>query len=97
MNKIFQPTLSSLAPSQASGIPHAQGLAETDLMGIVGGAEHGEISFTFGLSFDTSPVTLPFSSGLQQLPVGALDPATVPWAELRPPVKGVVIAERPDA
>jgi hypothetical protein len=93
MTTTFQQPLSSQAPSHATGITHApQSLAETDLLGIVGGAEHGEISFTFGLSFGTSPATLPFSADLQQLPVGATDPATVPWTELTPPVKKLASA-----
>lgn len=97
MTKTFQQTLSSQAPFNASGITHApQSLADTELTSLAGGAEHGEISFTFGLSLGTSHVALPFSSDLQQMPAGALDPNTVPWAELTPPIKGLVIVDRAD-
>lgn len=90
MTKIFQQTPSSQAPSHASGITQAaQSLADTDLMGIVGG---GEISFTFGLSFGTSQVSPLFSADLQQLPAGAVEPNAVPWAELTPPVKKLASA-----
>jgi hypothetical protein len=84
MTKVFQQ-----APSLqvASRFAHAaQCLADTDLAGIVGGMEPGELQLT-GTVLPGVTITLPFSSGLQQLPVGARDANSVPWAELKPAVK----------
>lgn len=92
MTKIFRRKPSSQAASQASRIAHAaQGLADIDLADIVGGAEQGELQINFDRSLGIA-ATLPFSSGLQQLPVGALDPNSVPWAELKPAVKKLASA-----
>jgi hypothetical protein len=93
MNKIFKRMLSSQAPSHASSTAQAaQCLADIDLAGIAGGIEHGEIQYRFGLHFGSADKALPFSDELQQLPVGALDPKSVPWAELTPPVKKLASA-----
>lgn len=84
MTKNFQRMSLSQA---ASSIAHtARTVADIDLAGIVGGAEQGELQLDFGMPLGVA-ATLPFSSGLQQLPVGALDPNSVPWAELKPAVK----------
>jgi hypothetical protein len=82
MNEIFYQSLSS----------HTQHLTDTDLAGLIGGMEHGEIQCRFGLHFGSANKALPFSDDLQQLPVGAVDPHTVPWAELTPPVKKLTTA-----
>jgi hypothetical protein len=93
MNKIFKQMLSSQTPSHAAGTTQAaQYLADTDLAGIAGGIEHGEIQFEFGLHYGSADKALPFSDELQQLPIGALDPHTVPWVELTPPVKKLASA-----
>lgn len=94
MTKIFQQKPSSQAASGTSRIAHAsQGLADIDLAGIVGGAEQGELQLGSGIPAGVAN-TLPFSSGLQQLPVGALDSNSVPWAELTPAVKKLAGAGR---
>lgn len=96
MTKSFQQKPSSRAASLASpascSAQAAQCLSDTDLAGINGGAEHGEIQFRLGSFSNAEEATLPFSSGLQQLPVGALDPDSVPWAELKPAVKKLASA-----
>jgi hypothetical protein len=93
MNKIFKQMLSSQTPSHAAGATQAaQCLADIDLAGIAGGIEHGEIQCRFGLHFGSANKALPFSDELQQLPVGALDPKSVPWAELTPPAKKLASA-----
>jgi hypothetical protein len=95
MTKIFQQMPSSQPTSNASGIMQAaQCLADADLAGIAGGMAHGEIQFEYGLHFGSADKALPFSAELQQLPVGAIDPNTVPWAELTPPVKKLAGADR---
>jgi hypothetical protein len=70
----------------------ARYLADTDLASITGGLEDSEIQFRFGLHFGAADKALPFSAELQQLPVGAVDPHTVPWAELKPAVKKLASA-----
>ena len=93
MNNVFKQTLSSQAPSHTSApMQTAERLADTDLAGITGGMEHGEIQFEFGLHFGAADKALPFSAGLQQLPVGAADPHTVLWAELKQAVKKLASA-----
>lgn len=90
-NSQHKPSLQ--AASQASRVAHvAQGLADIDLAAIVGGAEQGELQFNSSVQLRMA-VALPFSSRLQQLPVGALDPNSVPWAELEPAVKKLANAD----
>ena len=85
MSKNFQRTLSIRAPFHASGTTRAaQSLSEADLAGIVGGAGHGELVATTGLSFAVPSATLAIADGLQQMPVGMVDPDVVPWDELTP-------------
>lgn len=94
MNNVFKQLLSSQALSLSSATMRtAQHLADADLAGITGGLEHGEIQFEFGLHFGAEHEALPFSAELQQLPVGAVDPHTVPWAELKPAVKKLASAD----
>lgn len=94
MNNVFKQLLSSQALALTSAtVQTAQHLADTDLAGITGGLEHGEIQFDFGLHFGAADKALPFSAELQQLPVGAVDPHTVPWAELKPAVKKLASAD----
>nr|WP_217344979.1 hypothetical protein [Noviherbaspirillum sp. L7-7A]MBV0879187.1 hypothetical protein [Noviherbaspirillum sp. L7-7A] len=94
MNNVFKQLLSSQALSLPSAtMQTAQYIADTDLAGITGGQEHGEIQFRFGLHFGAEHKALPFSAELQQLPVGAVDPNTVPWAELKPAVKKLASAD----
>ena len=90
MTKIFQRMSSSQASSSVAYT--ARTVADIDLAGIVGGAEQGELRIDFGISFGIS-ARVPFSSGLQQLPVGATDADSVPWAELKPAVKKLAAAD----
>ena len=93
MDDVFKQLLSSQALSLPSPtMQMAQHLADTDLAGITGGLEHGEIRFEFGLHFGAAHTALPFPAGLQHLPAGAVDPHTVPWAELKPAVKKLASA-----
>lgn len=94
MNNVFKQLLSSQALSLSSATMRtAQHLADADLAGITGGLEHSDIQFEFGLHFGAEHEALPFSAELQQLPVGAVDPHTVPWAELKPAVKKLASAD----
>lgn len=84
MTTIFQQAPTLQAPSRIARA--AQGLSDTDLAGIVGGGELGERQRNVGILPGVA-ATLPFSSGLQQLPVGATGEDSVPWVELKPAVK----------
>lgn len=88
MISVFKPIPSLQKPSHACGATRAaQCLADADLATIAGGIEPGTIRLEFGLRFGAADKALPFSAGLQQLPVGAVDAPAVPWAELKPAVK----------
>ena len=79
--------MTTIFQQAASRIAHAaQGITDTDLAGIVGGVEPGELQLS-GSVLPGVAITLPFSPCLQQLPVGAVEPHGVPWAELKPAVK----------
>lgn len=66
----------------------AQPLADTDLAGIVGGVEACERRFA-GSTPPGVAMALPFSSDLQQLPVGASEADAVPWSIPEPAVKKI--------